>query len=339
MTYRLPAEWEPHEATWLAWPHCAAHWPGGRLKTVPPVYADIIKALVTVENVYVCVNDAKAERTARAILARAGVKSAAGQLRFFRIPTDASWSRDHGPIFVRDTTGRLMITDWKFNGWGNQWPHRRDDRVPQTIGKLFNLPVIKPNMVLEGGSIDVNGQGTLLTTRQCLLNKNRNPRLSQRQIEQQLTRYLGARHILWLDSGIVGDDTSGHIDDIARFVNATTIVCAVENNRRDANYSILKKNFQDLKTMTDQAGKKLRIIPLPMPQPVFFRRRRLPASYLNFYIANKTVLVPTFRNGHDVASLSILKKAFPSRKVVGLDCRNLIWGLGAIHCSTQQQPK
>lgn len=338
MIYRMPAEWEPHEATWLAWPHLEKHWPG-KLKTIPPVYAEIIRALISVEKVFVCVNDAKMEKSARDTLAKAGVKFNEKQLKFFHVLTDASWSRDHGPIFVRDKKGKLIITDWKFNAWGKQWPYKKDDVVPQKIGKLLNIPVVKPGIVLEGGSIDVNGQGTLLTTRQCLLNKNRNPKLNQKQIEKYLRNYLGVTNILWLDEGIIGDDTSGHIDDLARFIDQNTVVCPLETNKRDENYPILKKNFDDLKKMRVENGKPLRVITVPMPEPIIYRGQRLPASYVNFYIANSVVLVPTFNNTRDREALKILRGVFSKRKVISINCQDLIWGLGAIHCSTQQQPK
>lgn len=342
--YRMPAEWEPHKGTWLAWPHLVDHWPG-KFEKIPLVYAEIIDALIEGgEEVFICVNNEKMEREARGILeeqfADAGKKpaDAFSKIKFFRIPTDASWSRDHGPIFVRDSDGKLVIEDWIFNAWGEQWPYGKDDVVPQKIAEALKMPIIRPGIVLEGGSIDVNGKGALLTTTQCLLNKNRNPHLNQKQIEQYLGDYLGAEKVLWLGEGIVGDDTNGHVDDLARFTDPQTVVCAVEENKSDENYEILRRNFEELQKMTDQDNKPLRIVPLPMPKPVFYEGERLPASYANFYIANKAVLVPTFRCKNDERALQILSGLFPTRKMIGIDCTDLVWGLGTIHCSTQQQP-
>lgn len=340
----MPAEWETHKGTWLAWPHLEDHWPG-KLEKIPPVYAEIISALLEGgEEVFICVNDEAIEKSARETLEQKfknvgqNIVVAFSKIKFFQIPTDASWSRDHGPIFVRDKTGKLIIEDWIFNAWGDQWPHDKDDIVPQKIAEKLKMPLIQPGIVLEGGSIDVNGKGALLTTTQCLLNKNRNPHLTQKQIEKYLHDYLGAEKILWLKEGIIGDDTSGHIDDIARFTDANTIVCVVEENSKDENYEILKKNFEDLKKMTDQDGKPFKIVPIPMPEPVICEGTRLPASYVNFYIANKAVLVPIFRGKNDDRALKILTELFPARKIIGIDCVDLVWGLGTIHCSTQQQP-
>jgi agmatine deiminase len=247
--------------------------------------------------------------------------------------------RDIGPIFVRKAGGKLVITDWIFNAWGNKYkPYDRDDVVPRHVGKLLGMRVVEPGIVMEGGSIDVNGNGLLLTTEQCLLNKNRNPKLNRAQIEEYLNKYLGAKKVLWLKEGIVGDDTDGHIDDIARFVSADTVVCAVETNKADENYGILQECYNDLKKMTDQDGKPLKVIVLPMPDPVIYKGERLPASYANFYIGNSVVIVPTFNCDKDEEARRVLQKCFPGRKVVSIDCRDLIWGLGTLHCSTQQQP-
>jgi len=333
----MPAEWEPHTATWLAWPHYEKHWPG-KLEKIPFVYAEIIRALKDGEKVYVCVNNAKMEDAARDVLKIAGVNFTDDQVNFFIIPTDASWARDHGPIFVKDDAGNLIITDWVYNAWGGKWPHRNDDIVPQKIGKIFNYPVIEPGMVLEGGSIDVNGQGTMLTTKQCLLNQNRNPNLDQRGIEKYLSDYLGVKNFIWLEEGIVGDDTDGHIDDVARFVDVGTILCALADDLTDENYACLKKNYESLQIVRDQDGKKFKIITLPMPGPIYINDARMAASYLNFYIANDVVLMPRYNCPQDVTALKILKDVFSDRKVVAIDCVDLIWGFGAIHCSTQQQP-
>ncbi len=337
--YRMPAEWEPHEGTWLAWPHNEDHWPGN-FSPIPRVYAAIIRALAASEKVFVCVNDEAMEQTARKVLQETEFSSVLlEQVSFLRIATDASWSRDHGPIFVRDQDGNLVITDWIFNSWGGKYPPwDQDDAVPQQIAKIFKLPIVQPGIVLEGGSIDVNGKGTLLTTEQCLLNQNRNSHLSRTQIEDLLRQYLGATNVLWLKEGIIGDDTDGHVDDIARFVNSNTVVCVMEENEADENYEILKRNYEDLKTMRDQDGSLLKIVPIPMPDPVVYEGNRLPASYANFYIANRAVIVPTFRCRQDESTLTILRGLFPTREVIGIDCVDLVWGLGTLHCSTQQHP-
>ncbi len=341
MKYKMPAEWEKHEATWLAWPHNISHWPGN-FGPIPAVFAKIAVTLSEGENVYICVKDQEMEDSARAEIEKLiKTEKAASPLKikFFHIPTDASWSRDHGPIFVRDENGKLIITDWIFNSWGGKYePWDQDDLVPQKISKIFNIPYLEPGIVLEGGSIEVNGKGVLLTTRQCLLNKNRNPHLSQAQIEKYLGDYLGADKILWLEEGIVGDDTDGHIDDIARFVDEQTIVTVVEDKKNDENYEILQKNLRDLKEMRDVDGQPFKIVELPMPDPVIYEDQRLPASYANFYIGNSLVIVPTFRCSKDEVVLETLRALFPGRKVVGIDCVDLVWGLGTLHCSTQQMP-
>jgi len=336
--FKMPAEWELHEGTGLAWPHNEDHWPGN-FSPIPHVYAAIIRALAASEKVFVCVNDEAMEEAARKVLQTEISSPLLEQVFYLRIPTDASWSRDHGPIFVRDQDGNLVVTDWIFNSWGGKYPPwDQDDAVPQHIARIFQLPLVQPGMVLEGGSIDVNGKGTLLTTEQCLLNQNRNPHLSRGQIEDSLRRYLGATNVLWLKEGIIGDDTDGHIDDIARFVNSSIVVCAVEENEADENYQILKWNYEDLKTMRDQDGSPLKVVPLPMPDPVVYEGNRLPASYANFYIANRAVIVPTFRCRQDKTALTILRELFPTREVIGIDCVDLVWGLGTLHCSTQQHP-
>lgn len=335
--FLMPAEWEPHEATWIAWPHNKKHWPEN-FGPIPGVFAEMVKALAESEKVFICVNNASMEKEARDILKEKKIDTQKN-VQFFHIPTNASWSRDHGPIFVRDENKKLLITDWIFNSWGRKYPPwNLDDCVPQKIGKLFNIRVIQTGMVLEGGSIDVNGKGSLLTTEQCLLNKNRNPELSKKQIEEMLKKYLGTTNILWLKEGIIGDDTDGHIDDIARFTDEQTIVCCRDKNRGDGNHEILEKNYGDLKKMRDQNGNFFQIIEIPMPKPVIYENQQLPASYANFYIGNTVVLLPTFRCDEDEKAKNILKKLFPTRKIAPIDCMDLIWGLGAIHCSTQQQP-
>ncbi len=357
MTYLMPAEWEPHEGTWLAWPHNLSHWPG-KFEPTPLDYVQIIRALAESEKVFVCVNDEKMEQEARKFLGKGGSISfqSDGKIRtrevagvsaelmknvmFYRIPTDSSWMRDIGPIFVRDVEkGGLVALDWDFNAWGAKYkPYDQDNLVPKKVAETLGLEFREPGMVLEGGSIDVNGRGLLLTTEQCLLNKNRNPQLARGQIEDYLHKFFGAKKVLWLKEGIDGDDTDGHIDDVARFVSPDMVVCAVETDENDENYPILKQCYEDLKKMTDLDGKPLKVVKLPMPLPVLHEGQRLPASYANFLITNKSVLVPTFECERDKEALDVLQKCFPDRKVVGIDCTDLIWGLGTIHCSSQQQP-
>lgn len=340
MSYVMPAEWEPHEGTWLAWPHNKEHWPG-KFEPTPLNYVEIVRALAGSEKVFLIVKDQAMEEEARGYLNNGGLSpKLLENVIFYHIPTDSSWMRDTGPIFVRDRKGKLVITDWIFNAWGDKYkPYDRDDVVPQEVGKLLEIEVVQPGIVMEGGSIDVNGKGTLLTTEQCLLNKNRNPQLTRQQIEGYLSRYLGIKKFLWLREGIVGDDTDGHIDDIARFVAPDTVVCAFETDENDENYPILLECYNDLLKMTDQDGEPLKVVKLPMPEPVVHDGQRLPASYANFLITNKAVLVPTFRCKRDQEALDVLQKCFPGRKIVGIDCWDLVWGLGTLHCSTQQQPE
>jgi agmatine deiminase len=337
--YHMPAEWEPHAGTWLAWPHNLDTWPG-KFEPVPAIYVAMVRALREHEQVNICVNNGEAAAHVRQLLAAAGVSPR--NITLYEIPTNDTWARDHGPIFVkRRHEGRieLAITDWIFNSWGEKYgPWDFDDIVPQHIAARFNLPLFEPGIVLEGGSIDVNGHGTLLTTESCLLHPNRNPSLTRADIEDYLRAYLGVRKIVWLGDGIVGDDTDGHIDDLARFVDPTTVVCAVEEDPADVNYELLQENFHRLGTMTDQDGQPLRIVPLPMPSPVEYKDNRLPASYANFYIANGVVLVPTYQCPNDQRALAALQELFSSRQVIGIPCTDLVWGLGAIHCVTQQQP-
>ncbi len=335
----MPAEWEPHTATWLAWPHNLDTWPG-KFEPVPDIYAEMVRALQAHEQVNICVNDAEAALQVRRYLSGASV--APQNVKLYEFPTNDTWARDHGPIFLtrsHEDRTELAVTDWIFNSWGQKYgPWDLDDVVPQKIAAHFALPLFEPGIVLEGGSIDVNGQGALLTTEACLLNPNRNPALSRAEIEEYLRVYLGVQKILWLGDGIVGDDTDGHIDDLARFVDPTTVVCVVEEDPTDVNYTLLQENLRRLQLMTDQDGRPLRVVPLPMPSPVEYNGNRLPASYANFYIANGSILVPTYQCPNDQRALTILQELFPTRPVVGIDCTHLVWGLGAIHCVTQQQP-
>jgi agmatine deiminase len=338
--YRLPAEWEPHEATWLSWPHKEASWPG-KIETIFPVYAQMVAALARSETVHINVNDDQMEANARGFLDAA---RATGDIRFHRFPTNDAWCRDHGAIILKHRDGqrasapRLAI-DWDYNAWGNKYPpHDLDNLIPARMAQTLAIPCRKGGMVLEGGSIDSNGEGLLLTTEGTLLNPNRNPELSRDQIETRLLAMLGVDQVLWLGEGIVGDDTDGHVDDLTRFVGPRTVVTAIEKNRGDANFAPLQDNLRRLETMTDGHGRALEIVPIPMPPPVVYEGQRLPASYANFYIANRVVLLPTYNHPNDEVARTTLAKLFPQREVIGLDCTDLIWGLGAFHCLTQQVP-
>ncbi len=334
---RMPAEWEPHQATWLAWPHERSDWPG-KFAPIRWVFAEIVRHLARVERVRILVQNAEAARDARRTLEKAGAGLHA--VEFFLCPTDRGWTRDSGPLFIKEPDGRLAVTDWRFNGWARYPNYHRDNRIPAFVARRLGLARYPADIVLEGGSIDVNGRGSLLTTEECLLSpvQARNPGLSPEELERALAGFLGARHILWLGRGIAGDDTHGHVDDVARFTGPSTVVAAVEHDKSDPNYEPLRDNLERLRHMRDQDGNPLRVVPLPMPEPVIFDGRRLPASYANFYIANGLVLVPTFNDPRDRQALATLSRLFPERQVVGIYCRDLVLGLGAIHCLTQQQP-
>ncbi|HLK64692.1 MAG TPA: agmatine deiminase family protein [Bryobacteraceae bacterium] len=327
----MPAEWEPHEATWIAWPHNREDWPG-RFAPVPWVYGEIVRKLSAVERVRILVADHSEEMQARRVLKKVG--AAMDAVDFFPCPTNRVWTRDYGPIFVRDSHGGVAMTGWRFNAWAKYDDWQLDARVPAWISKRLKLPLWTAPMVLEGGSIDVNGAGLLLTTEECLLSpvQARNPGMTRRQIEQMFQRYLGISRVIWLHCGITGDDTHGHIDDIARFVAPDTVVLASESDRSDPNYEPLRENTGILVS----AG--LKVVKVPMPTPLIFAGQRLPASYANFYIANGLVLVPTFNDPNDRIALNTLARVFPDRKVTGINCTDLILGLGALHCMTQQQP-
>ena len=363
--YRMPAEWEAHEATWIAWPHNRSDWPG-KFESIPWIYAEIVRHLARAERVNILVDDEGAESKARAVLVRAHVlpeKAAApgkpaGNVRFFQIPTDRVWTRDYGPLFVRREARRdsgkgelpaVAATAWRFNAWAKYNDWKLDAPAGAEIAKRLRLPAWQPEVridgelhriVLEGGSIDVNGRGTLITTEECLLSEvqERNPGVSREHLEEVLADYLGIEKVIWLERGIAGDDTHGHVDDITRFVGGRTVVTAYEPDPDDPNHEPLSDNFRWLKKSTDQAGKSLKVVKLPMPAPVYFEGQRLPASYANFYIANKLLLVPVFGDPNDRVALNTLAEIFPEREVVGIYCRDFIWGLGALHCMTQQQP-
>jgi agmatine deiminase len=336
--YSMPAEWAAHRATWLSWPHNLETWPA-YLERVREIWLRMVAALSAHEQVFLLVNDVTVSQEVTARLN--GAKAAMDNVTLLEIPTVDVWMRDYGPTFVtrRSAERPLAFNDWIFNGWGGKYPaYEEDEKVARAIAQRLQVPVFDHNVILEGGSIEVNGAGICLTTEQCLLNPNRNPELSRAQIEEFLKASLGVRQILWLGEGIVGDDTDGHIDDIARFVDPTTIACILEANPRDDNYRCLQENRERLQSARDQNGKKLEIISLPCPAPLFCDGARLPASYANFYIANEVVLVPIFDDANDKLALGILQECFPRRKIIALRCNEVVAGLGAIHCVTQQEP-
>lgn len=340
--YVMPPEWAPHSSTWLSWPHKLESWPG-KFEPVPAVFAELAFQLSRSEAVNVNVLDDAMESEARRLLNLLDPEGRyTGRIAFHRIPTNDAWCRDHGPNYVfREIDGcrDRVVMDWDYNAWGGKYePYDDDDAVPGRVAGIQGLPLVVPGMVLEGGAIDVNGAGLLLTTEACLLNPNRNPSMSRESIEANLRRYLGVEKVLWLGDGIVGDDTDGHVDDMARFVNETTVVIAVEEDPEDENYEPLQENYRRLQSFTDCSGRPLDVVKLPMPDPVFYDGERLPASYANFYIANTAVLVPTYRCPKDEEALAVLRGCFPGREVVGIDCSDLIWGLGAIHCVTHEEP-
>lgn len=337
--YRMPAEWEPHEATWLSWPRRSGISFPESYERVMPTLAKMVDALADSERVNINVCDAQHEAEARRVLGR--LRARVDHVTFFHIPTNEPWCRDHGPVFlVRAEAPRLAIVDWDYNAWGWKYPpFEDDDEVPSRIAEQLALPLYAPQMILEGGSIEINGTGTLLTTRSCLLNPNRNPDLTQAEIEERLRAFLGVTHILWLGDGIEGDDTDGHIDDLTRFVSRTRVVTVVEEDETDPNFQPLRDNLELLRTMVVEDGSPLEVIILPMPAKMIRDGQRLPASYANFYVANRVVLLPVFADTNDKWAIAVLEKAFPTRRVIPIDCRELIWGLGAFHCLTQQQPQ
>jgi agmatine deiminase len=343
LDFRMPAEWEPHEATWLAWPHQLDDWPG-KFAPIPWVYGEIVRHLHQCERVRILVHDSAAAGRVGRLLRRCGV--ALERIDFYSMPTNRVWTRDYGAIFLCDRAGQLAATDWRFNAWAKYDNWQLDDAVAGQIAARLQLRCWLPEcrgqrVVLEGGSIEVNGAGLLLTTEECLLSpvQARNPGLTRQDVEQVFAAYLGIRKVLWLNRGIAGDDTHGHIDDLARFVNTHTVVAVVEDNPADENYGPLQENLERLRGMTDADGRRLEVVPLPMPSRLVFGGQRLPASYANFYIANDRVLVPTFNDIHDRQALGILGELFPGRQVVGIHAVDLVWGLGTLHCLTQQQPK
>lgn len=347
--FRMPAEWEPHRATWIAWPHNKTDWPG-KFSPIPWVYVEIVRHLHRSERVCILVEDGKSEKTATRLLAQAGVDLS--QVDFFCFPTDRGWTRDSGPIFIKqdgEEKSEVALTNWRFNAWARYPDWKNDNQIPQRIARRRKLPQYKPTarrgrgevrVVLEGGSIDVNGEGTLLTTEGCLLSpiQQRNPGLNRGDLEKLFEEYLGVTKIIWLKNGIAGDDTHGHVDDLARFVRRDTVLAATESNALDENFVHLKENLAILKNSVDQDGHPLKVVPLPMPRPLYYDGQRLPASYVNFYIATKTVLVPTFNDPADREALGLLARFFPDRDVVGIHAVDLVLGQGTLHCLTQQEP-
>jgi agmatine deiminase len=351
--FRHPAEWEHHIATWLGWPHNTSDWPG-KFTPIPWVYGEIARHVAPGEIVRILVNDRSHEASARRILNRVGVDPA--RIEFFRFPTDRGWMRDIGPIFVRrdapsgppaGSTGETAIAGFRFNAWAKYDNWKRDARIPALAAKRLNKRFFVPefggrHVVLEGGSIDLNGRGTLLTTEECLLDpvtQVRNPGMPRAVIESVLLEYLGASNVLWLGKGIAGDDTHGHVDDLCRFVSPTTAVLCEEQNPKDANYGALNENRERMQDMRLENGSRVQVVPLPMPAPVVFDGQRLPASYANFYIANAAVLVPTFNDPNDRIALGILAELITDRPVIGIHAVDLVWGLGTLHCLTHEEPR
>jgi agmatine deiminase len=337
--YSFPPEWAKHEATWISWPHKEESWPG-KIAAIYPKYAEFIKYLSLSEKVRINVKDE--EMKAFALKHIEAAEADLTQIEFYFNPSNDAWCRDHGPAFLinHNTAQKKVIVDWDFNAWGGKYPpFDLDDVIPAKIGAHFNIPVYHPGIIMEGGSVEFNGQGTILTSKSCLLNQNRNPHLSQQEIEQYLKDYYGQQQILWVSDGIVGDDTDGHIDDTVRFVNHNTVLTVVEDNPEDENYGLLQINLTELKEMRLLNGEALNIIELPMPDAVIYENTRLPASYANFYISNGHVIVPTYGCKKDQIALDIIAKCFPERETVGIDSTDIIWGLGSFHCLSQQEPE
>ncbi len=336
--YFFPAEWEQHEATWLSWPHKEESWPG-KMESVFASYSLFVKYLSQSEKVRINIVDEAMKASASKVLTDVGANI--NNVEFYFNPTNDAWCRDHGPAFIINPKGeqKKAVIDWDYNAWGDKYPpYDKDDVVPTLIAQHFNWPIFYPRIVMEGGSVEFNGKGSLLTSKSCLLNKNRNPQLSQNQIENYLINYYGVEQILWVDEGIVGDDTDGHIDDTVRFVNEDTVVTVIEEAKNNENYAPLQRNLKQLQQMRLLNGKQLNIIELPMPDVVIYQNQILPASYANFYICNQFVIVPTFRCKYDEVALQRLAKCFPNHEVIGIDSTDIIWGLGSFHCLSQQEP-
>jgi len=336
--FRMPAEWEPQVAVWLSWPHNLKTWPG-YFRPIPAKFAEIVAHISRFEEVRINAGYPLHKR-AWSLIAKAGADLT--KVTLYDHPTNDAWCRDHGPIFVKnDDTGEVAVTDWEHNAWGGKYPpYDLDNMIPPKIATALGLRRFEKKMVMEGGSLDVNGDGLLLTSESCLLNKNRNPTMSRTEIEQALRDYLGVNTIFWLGDGIVGDDTDGHIDDMTRFFARDGIVTVVESNKRDQNYPILTENLERLKSLRTPEGKKFRIVALPMPKPCFCEGQQLPASYANFLVINGAVLMPAFRQPkRDAEAAAVLAACFPGREIIPVDCLDLVWGLGTLHCISQQQPR
>ena len=333
----FPAEWEKQDALWLSWPHKEESWPG-KIETIYEPYCQFIKLVAEDQLVRINVADEEMKAFALSHIEKSGAKME--NISFYFNPTNDAWCRDHGPAFVINReTGEKAIVDWGYNAWGGKYPpFDLDDVVPTKIAKEFNLKLFTPPIVMEGGSVEFNGKGTILTTTACLLNENRNPHLNKEQIETYLKDYYGQDQVLWLGDGIVGDDTDGHIDDITRFVSEDTVLTVVEEDKSDENYALLQENLENLKSMKLLDGRSLKVIELPMPRPVEYDEQRLPASYANFYIANNVVIAPVFNDKNDQKALEIIQSVFPDKKVIGIDSVDIIWGLGSFHCLSQQEP-
>ncbi len=336
--YRFPAEFELHAATWLSWPHKEASWPG-KIESIFNPYCLFIKALT--EDEFVHINVANEEMKTFATEKLMSISVNLDKVKFYTHPTNDAWCRDHGPAFLIKPGAEQpkIIIDWNYNAWGNKYPpFDLDDRIPTLIASAYEVPVLYPEIIMEGGSVDFNGKGTLVTSESCLMNQNRNPMLSRSGIESYLEAFYGVDQVLWVKDGIVGDDTDGHIDDTVRFYNGDSVLTVVEENKSDENYEILQHILTDLKKMRLLNGKQLNIAELPMPDKIVYEDQRLPASYANFYIANGVVVVPTFRCKKDDKALQIIQQAFPDRNVIGIDSTDIIWGLGSFHCLSQQEP-
>lgn len=336
--YRFPAEWEKHEATWLTYPHNEASFPG-TMDKIYDSYLKFIKAITKSELVRINVPDLTYEQQFIQQLHEYGIDDS--KVEIFIHPSDDVWCRDHGPCFVINlkATDKKAIVNWGFNAWGGKYPFENDNAIPLKVAAHYGLPIFSPDIIMEGGSIDVNGAGTLLTTTACLLNKNRNPHLSQDQIEEYLMQFYNVEQIVWLGDGIAGDDTDGHVDDITRFVSSDIIVTAVEINKNDENYEPLQENLKQLKKLRLINGKQPDLVELPMPSPVYFDGNRLPASYANFYLTNSNVIVPNFRCKMDDKAMYILEECFKGRSIVGIDSTDIVWGFGSFHCLSQQEPE
>ncbi len=336
--YRFPAEFAPHRATWLSYPHDDSYsWPG-TLPRIFPYYNQFIHELSKGEQVCINVRNEELKTKVTEDLEKTGVDLS--KITLLIHPTNDAWCRDHGPAFVVNpgSAQPKAIVSWKYNAWGNKYPSDLDDKIPELVGKDMDVPVFKPGIVMEGGAVDFNGAGTLLTTTACLLHENRNPGMFQHEIEEYLVNYYGVDQVLWLDEGIQGDDTNGHVDDITRFFKTDGVITMVEPNRFDLNHAPLAENLKKLKSFRLLNGKQMDVVELPMPKPVIYEGERLPASYANFYISNRSVIVPTYRCREDDIAMSLLEQCFPGHRIIGIDSTEIIWGLGSWHCLSQQEP-